>query len=163
MRQLNFHFPNKYYIETGLLHGDSLQAALDTGLYSQLFSIEIDSKLVDLGRKRFADHPQVKIVEGDSSQTLPSVLAQINAPATFWLDGHFRGSCPVLSELEHIRNHPIKTHTILIDDMHSFGTSFHNFIRIEDLIQSLAKINPHYQISYEESGNIMVASPSLNI
>ena len=159
MRQLDFHFPNKYYIETGLSYGDSLQVALDTGLYSQLFSIEIDSKWVNLGRKRFANYPQVRIIEGDSSQTLPSVLALIDAPATFWLDGHFEGSCPILAELEHIRNHHIQTHTILIDDMRSFGTSSHNFIRSEDLIQSLAKINPHYQISYQENGNIMVAVP----
>lgn len=159
MRVLNFNFPNKYYIETGLLYGDSLQAALDTGLYERLFSIEIDPKSISYGQNRFAEHPQIEIIEGDSSTALQTLLKRIDAPATFWLDGHFAGSCPIRAELEQIRNHPINTHTILIDDMRSFGTSLHNFIQIDELIQRLREINPHYQISIEDE-NILVAVPS---
>lgn len=53
------------------------------------------------------------------------MLDNINERITFWLDGYY--SCcdtalgkywsPLIQELEHIKNHSIKNHIILIDDM----------------------------------------------
>jgi len=158
----NLNFPNKYFIETGCQRGDGLEKARATGNYKQLFSIEIDHNSVETCRKRFQAFSNVEILEGDSSRLLPELLKRIDAPATFWLDGHTDTHSPIFSELESIRNHSIKTHTILIDDVSSFGTVATEYILIDDLILRLRKINSKYQISfidgYEVANDVLLAT-----
>ena len=60
---------------------------------------------------------------------LKNVLENLNETACFWLDAHSgaqqyaKGNqdVPLLTELEHIKNHSIKNHIIAIDDAHLFG------------------------------------------
>ncbi|HRI35351.1 MAG TPA: hypothetical protein PLD02_16495, partial [Saprospiraceae bacterium] len=68
--------------------------------------------------------------------------------------------CPVLLELEAIKQHSIKTHTILIDDCRFFGTEGFDYITIDQVIKSLLEINPSYQFKYENgytADDILVA------
>ena len=50
------------------------------------------------------------------------VISKIDSSATFWLDAHWDGDvmgeykCPLPFELEALLSHPIKEHTLLIDD-----------------------------------------------
>jgi hypothetical protein len=150
MTPLNLNFPNKYFIETGSFYGES-------GCFQQLFSIELAPHFVLHCKKRFAAYPNVTILEGDSTHVLPKLLAErIDAPATFWLDGHYssgntvRGmtNSPILAELDSIQNHPIKTHTILIDDVRQFGSIEFDFVELDEVIQKIKEINPKYQISF---------------
>jgi hypothetical protein len=56
------------------------------------------------------------------------VIAGLNEPALFWLDGHYSGGVtekadietPIMKELEYIFTHPVKNHLILIDDARLF-------------------------------------------
>ena len=56
------------------------------------------------------------------------ILSDIDAPAVFWLDGHYsrantgRGNSirAIVNELTRIFEHPIKEHVILIDDARDF-------------------------------------------
>lgn len=149
-------YPNKYFIESGSYIGDGIQMALQVG-FQNIFSVELSLQLYQGCCSRFANNKNVKIYCGDSTQVFPEILKQIDAPATFWLDGHYswgntaRGNTnsPILIELEIIKQHPIKTHTILIDDLRQCGTIEFDFVELDDIIQKVLEINPNYTITFE--------------
>jgi len=69
-----------------------------------------------------------------------------------------------MEELEQIRKHPIKNHTIIIDDMHCCGTILFDYLTKEDIAHKILEINPNYVITFVDGGdegeyknNIMVA------
>jgi hypothetical protein len=72
--------------------------------------------------------------------------------------------CPLLDELEIIRNHHVKNHTLLIDDLrcwneNDFYFQHYNFT-VKDIIESVKMINKDYMISYENGiipNDILVA------
>jgi len=148
-------FPNAYFVETGTYTGDGVQMALDAG-FQKVYSIELDPELFLHTRKRFLHNEKVKMVAGDSAKKLKDVLLDIQAPATFWLDAHFAGDgtakgkvrTPILDELEQIRQHHIKTHTILVDDVRQFGTEDFEFVSIKEVKAKILKINRNYQFRY---------------
>lgn len=94
-------------------------------------------------------------------------VKDFSEPITFWLDAHDdqettdRGGqhdapkkpCPLLEELAAIARHPLRTHTILIDDWGCFAPGFthskHTWfagIHAEEVRECLQKINPDYRI-----------------
>lgn len=160
-----------YFVETGTHCGFGVQKALNTG-FQEVRSIEYDEHLFNEARARFAHYPNVKIYRGDSSKDLWKVIKDIDQPITFWLDAHIypprpkgQKNCPLIQELEQIKRHPIKTHTILIDDMHCCGTAAFDFMVHADFIKKILEINPDYRIRYVDGGdageyknNVMVAT-----
>ena len=112
----------------------------------------------------------VEIIEGDTFKIFKDVISKVDVPATFWLDAHWDGDvlgeykCPLPFELEALLNHPIKTHTLLVDDRRIFGASGSNWgedLDEELLIEAMTDINPDYQISFEDGcipDDIIVAS-----
>jgi hypothetical protein len=59
------------------------------------------------------------------------------------------GISPLMRELEAIKEHPIKTHTILIDDIRcANGQSLGN-ITLDMIIQKIWEINPDYRLVFE--------------
>jgi hypothetical protein len=164
-------FANYYFIETGTFHGAGLMKAIESGAFIEYRSIEFDQGLFNAAVNRFSHLNKVSIFNGDSSRSLWNMIKDINKPATFWLDAHVYPvrqdggkNCPVIEELEQISWHPIKTHTILIDDMHCADTEAFDWLSKEDLIAKILQINPKYKIFYVPGGdageypqNIMVA------
>jgi hypothetical protein len=150
-------YKNRCLIETGSYLGDGIQEALNAG-FQQVHSIELSEKYYILCQKRFFSNPHVVIWFGDSATTLPLLLSQIHEPVTFWLDGHCslgdtaKGETmtPILKELEAIKNHGIKTHTILIDDVRLFGTWEFDDTPLNQIIFKLKEINPDYSIVFED-------------
>lgn len=150
-------FPNRIFIETGSHVGDGIQSALDAGFIS-VISIEITDKYYQHCKRRFSSNPNVQLVFGDTVEKLPEIMKSINEPATFYLDGHWdtgavdetRGimDYPILVELEIIANHPIKTHTILIDDVRLFNTPWE--LGHEAIVKKVLEINPNYVITFED-------------
>jgi hypothetical protein len=122
------------------------------GQYKEIHTIEIAKKFYDLCVKKFEKHKHVHCHLGNSPKILQKILANINEPVTFWLDAHSAGEpqpedtmIPLLQELEVIKNHPIKSHLIMIDDVRLFqyyGTSKEN---VEEILKS---INSEYVIEY---------------
>jgi hypothetical protein len=166
-------FLNPVFVETGTFGGDGVQKALDTG-FPLVLSIEADEGLFKAAKRRFRLQPNVRIYQGDSATDLYDMISTIREPITFWLDAHIYPpradggkNCPLIEELEQIKQHPIKTHTILIDDMHCCGTAAFDFMTREDFIRKLLEINPNYRIFYVDGGdegeykdNVMVAVPA---
>ncbi|MBS0620566.1 MAG: hypothetical protein JSS61_03800 [Verrucomicrobia bacterium] len=160
-------YPNRYFIESGSYLGDGIQMALNAG-FPSIYSIEISDELYARCVERFERIPNVHAICGDSSEVMKSVLENIHEPATFWLDGHYSSGntemgdlhCPLLRELDAIASHPIKTHTILIDDIRYFGEVEFDYIELEQVQAALLKINPSYKFSYEDGhipNDILVA------
>ena len=148
-------YPNPVFIETGAYLGDGIQAALDAG-FEEIISIELAPKYVAHCRKRFQGNPRVQIVEGDSGHILDQVIRPIDRSITFWLDGHYSGGdtakgtwvAPLLQELTFIRQHPIKTHTLLIDDLRVWrDPAYGHQFSIEELYTYIRQISPAYQFT----------------
>jgi len=83
----------------------------------------------------------ITIIHGDSGEVLGEVLAHINQPCLFWLDGHYSGGItvkgeletPIRRELSHIFRHSIAgCHVIIIDDARGF-TGEYDYPTIEEL------------------------------
>jgi hypothetical protein len=115
------------FVETGTFRGDTTAAL--RGVVRRIYTIELDDRLHARARARFAGDRAITPLHGDSARVLPEVLAELKAPALFWLDAHYssgvtaRGSedTPVLAELDLILGHPVRGHVILIDDAREFG------------------------------------------
>ncbi len=163
-------FPNYYFVETGTYGGDGIRFALRAG-FSEIHSVEIDHTFYNKARQSFARFPHVHLHLGDSGKILFDVIKDLNKPITFWLDGH-RGwpdpnggkNTPLLEELDQIKQHYIKNHTIIIDDMHCCETILFDNLTRADIEQKVREINPDYCIIYVAGGddaeypnNIMVA------
>lgn len=154
-------FKNEIFIETGTYVGNGLNSALNSG-YDKCYSIEIHNHLYEKAKKRFSEKitsGKVKLFCGDSSLIFNYILLGLDKPATFWLDAHVSSqygdmiskNCPVLEELEAIKNHHIKTHTIMIDDVRIFGTELHDNITVDHVVQKIKEINPEYKIEFLDS------------
>jgi len=120
-------FGIKKLVETGTQAGATLAATLD--YFDDLYSIEIYEPSVIAARKRFAAHPKVKIIHGDSATALPALVKDIPEPILFWLDGHYSGKgtgmgdehSPIVSEIQHILAlRPTGRDAIIIDDARLF-------------------------------------------
>ena len=157
---------NPIFIETGTWHGDGVQQALDAG-FKTIASFELSLELHHLCLQRFMGIPNVILFQGDSAEELPKFIKHITTPITFWLDGHYCGldtamgskNTPLLEEIDAIKEHPIKIHTILIDDLRGWTKELRGFDTL-DLIKKILEINPNYVFTLEDGyipNDILVA------
>lgn len=125
-------------IETGTYLGNMVYAMRKS--FTRILSFELDQKLYEAARKRFAADEHIRIIHGDSGALLGDHLATIAEPCLFWLDGHYSGGItakatletPIKSELENILSHPVEGHVILIDDARCF-TGANDYPTIQEL------------------------------
>ena len=167
-------YPNDVFIETGTFFGDGCMVAVQCG-FKKIISFEISQeRFMDVSR-RFVGYPQVDLVFGDTYELFPLLMGKIpDRRCTFWLDAHNPeggvvhrhpdqwSRVPILFELAAIAKHPIKNHTIMIDDMNHFRSGVFDHITEQQLKDALFSINPDYRIVYEDGAGhetIMVAAP----
>lgn len=165
-------YPNKYFVESGTYVGNGVHSAIKAG-FTKCYSIEIQPHNFCISSQRFSKEiadGSVVLIHGNSENTLKLILNQLIQPATFWLDAHcsyiygdkLAKNCPIIDEINMIATHPIKNHTVLIDDVNQFNSPLHDMIDINDVINHLRSINPGYQFRYLDSlipNNILVAHP----
>jgi hypothetical protein len=138
-------YPNRIFVETGSQEGFAIQQALDEG-FKVAHSIEIEPSYYAKVWHRFKDNPNVHLFLGDSGVMLEVIMRLIDEPVTFWLDAHVGAeSTPIMKELEIIKNHHIKTHSILIDDLRDWKTHV-NGVNVEMFKEKLLEINPDYTL-----------------
>jgi hypothetical protein len=117
--------------------------------FAQTHSIELDPVFHSRAVKQFSKFPSVTIHLGDSTTMLPKVIEKVQTPILFWLDAHYFGGVtalgmeetPILKELQAIFQHPVKNHTILIDDARCF-TGENGYPTPTDMIEFVAKYRP---------------------
>lgn len=149
-------YPNPVFIETGTYHGEGIQAALQAG-FKSIRSVELSDSLYHMCVEKFKNFPNVKLYYGSSPEKLWEMIADVSGPITFWLDAHYSDSStakgselsPILKELEIIDRHPVKTHTILVDDVRDMGTVYFDFVTRDEVIKKIMAINPNYSITFE--------------
>lgn len=137
-------------IETGTYLGDMVDATRDT--FGRIFSIELDDALYERARKKFSKFDYISIVQGDSGEVLPVILADIKQPCLFWLDGHYSGGdtakgrleTPILQELHCVLTHSIEGHVILIDDARLF-TGQNNYPTVGEIQELVFKRHPDWR------------------
>lgn len=139
------------FVETGTLNGAGVIRALDSG-YTNVISIELDDNFCSIAQNTFKNNKNVQIIKGDSGLVLGEVIKNIDSEITFFLDGHYSGpgtaygihEYPLLPELEHIKNHHIKTHVILIDDLRMWK-EYDDQLNLETVINYVLTINKDYE------------------
>jgi len=155
------HFLSDTFVETGTFQGDTLNIIAQSSV-SKIISLELSDVFVNSCRKRFENNPNIFIYKGNSKYDLYDKIKDIDSKITFWLDSHWSGTpdvgcdpvtiCPVLEELEQIKQHSIKTHTIMIDDIRLMNNSDNKYegfpVKIDQILTKLYEINPNYQIKY---------------
>ncbi len=166
------------FIETGLYMGDTLNDMCVNNMFediSQVYSIEIEKKLVDiyLENHKSLNQEKISIIHGDSSIEIPKIIENNQEKRIiFWLDAHFSGvgtgkssefgECPLIGELlfmKKLKKKPL----IIIDDISFLQNetwenwknsgnpilSNHNQIdwpEIETIIDDINKLNFDFQI-----------------
>lgn len=163
-------FKNKIFVESGTYLGNGLRCALEAG-FDTCHSVEIHQHLYEKAKERFSreiENGKVYLYLGDSGKIFDSIIERLSEPTTFWLDAHISANygeklaknCPIIEELESIKRSSIKTHTILIDDLNSFGKEAHDFIRLEQVKKYINLINPAYKFEFLDAAapkNILAA------
>jgi len=133
------------FIETGTYTGETVEAMLS--IFERIHTIEIDPDLHRRVVKKFGSYPHVSLYCGDSATLLPGILATLEKPSLFWLDGHYSGGTmrsdkitPVMEEVSLILNHRIKNHVLLIDDARLFNGS-DGYPQLEDLVSLIRRFD----------------------
>lgn len=155
-KELFEKYLNPVFIESGSLYGDGIQSAIEAG-FKEIYSIELAQPYYDHCVERFKNVSYVYIILGDSHLVLGELLSKIDRQITFWLDGHFCGGdsgfgkyeSPLVQELEIIKTHPIKTHTILVDDLRCWKKETHGF-DTATITAKLLEINPNYSLVFRD-------------
>jgi len=152
---------NGIFIETGTHVGTTVRRALNAN-YKKIFSIEIQTQLFDMVKnheifKEHINNGRLTLYNGSSIDKLNEILEIIDEPATFWLDGHLHMSrsygkihdSPIIEELNIIKSHKIKNHTILIDDLRIIRNgSWGRGNLYDEVIKIIYEINPKYNITF---------------
>jgi len=149
-------------IETGTYMGDGVQCAFDAG-YKKVYSCDINSECVSNAREKFKDEDFTVLLK-PSEIALKDFLDGIDQRCVIFLDGHAMpkdghpstrefGSttlnenaltCPLVEELQIIKEHHIKDHVILIDDFQCFNTWCFDDLSYDDVLDFVKTINPKY-------------------
>ncbi len=112
-------------VETGTKYGEMIAAAEDS--FANIYSVELNKQLWQAATLRFRANDRIRILYGDSETVLPEILAELDEPALFWLDAHLieggvlgNEVTPIRHELDHVLDHPVRGHVILVDDARLF-------------------------------------------
>ncbi len=115
LREYARRYGLRVMVETGTHMGQMISAMLP--LMDQIYSIEMDDWSYRRARRKFGANPKVHVVQGESGQTMPRVLAEIRQPCLFWLDAHnFDKETPIREELKAIVEHGMRGDVVLVDD-----------------------------------------------
>jgi hypothetical protein len=147
-------FNTQILIETGTYLGDMVHAMKK--FFTRIISLELDETLAVQARERFANDNHIQIIQGDSGKLVGKLLANINEPCLFWLDGHYSGGItakgaletPIKYELTAILSHPVDGHVILIDDARCF-TGENDYPTIDELQNFVAARKPNHKFRVE--------------
>lgn len=128
-------------VETGTYTGGTIARMLRR--FDRIVSIELDEEFAERARRKFVRHGHVTILQGNSSELLPEVVAGLERPALFWLDAHYSGGAtargpketPIVEELECILA-STEDHVVLIDDASDFtgGQDYPSVGELETLV-----------------------------
>ena len=111
------------FVETGTAGSCGLSHAMKVG-FDNYYSVDINETHFNNAMYIFEECDNVTLSVGDSWEALKVWLKEIDDKCIFWLDAHpdnpSEKTIPnqiITAELEEIKKHSFKEHTILVDDM----------------------------------------------
>lgn len=158
------------FIETGTYQGDTAYWA--SGVFNHVITIEATKSLYKKVTEKYRHIKNIEFICGDSREKLRGVIAKLDEPSIFWLDGHWSGNttygvnnqCPLIEEIEIINSSEYE-HFILIDDARYFLSpppephpieQWPNICLVTGTLSSSDKIR--YIVIFED---VIIATPSL--
>jgi len=154
IREFAERFGLKVLIETGTFYGEMVEAMKI--YFSRIYSIELSNELYEKAKQRFAGDNRIEIIHGDSGSELGKLIASLDQPALFWLDGHYSAGetakgdkdTPIYEELTHIFSSLQRGHVVIIDDARCFGTD-PAYPSIDELTRFIRANRPNVKIEVE--------------
>ncbi len=145
----------KTLVETGTYLGSMVNAM--KGEFDEIISIELDQKLSEMARRRFAHYGHISIIQGDSARILPKLLLARKNRCLFWLDGHYSGGItakgaretPIVQELLEILRHPVDGHVVLVDDARDFNGE-RDYPTLAEIRQLIGEHRPDWKIEVKD-------------
>jgi hypothetical protein len=128
---------HRIFVEAGTYKGGT--TAFFMPHVDQVISVELHDGLFAAAEQRFAKHPNVTLIHGDSLIEIPKIVANCSAPPLVYLDGHFsgRGTAegqemePAESTLRRLADVTPAGTTIVIDDLRLFGSGIAGFPQLD--------------------------------
>jgi len=165
---------HRIFVETGTHRGDGVGCALRAGFVA-VYSCDVSEFAFGWACHRFKGRrDRAHLFLMDSRDFLRGVTVHLRRPAVFWLDAHWCGGNgevggrdggaqadhPLLEELDIIGEHPIKRHTLLIDDRRLMGVEA-GWPTEQQVRDRVRQINPLYLFetadSDEFSDDVLIA------
>src|SRR5260370_1913448 len=78
VREYGERYGPRILVETGTYYGEMVSAMKNR--FERIYSIECDSHLAERAVRRFARHPHIQILQGDSQRVLPQLLQSPHHP-----------------------------------------------------------------------------------
>jgi len=159
-----YKYGTSIFVETGTFRGDGVNKALTLG-YDKIYSIELDKKRYKPLAQKFEDDDEVTLIHGNSEKEFPKLMDKINKRCTIFLDAHYCGDdgekadkwSPIREELNYLKTHPIKNHTIIIGDWACQNNTHFDkksgietgYLGQDNTIKKIKKINKNYKFVLE--------------
>ncbi|BCX50023.1 glycosyltransferase group 1 family [Haloferula helveola] len=149
-------FDLKLFVETGTFKGDTVE--MMRPYFERIYSIELADKFYGEAKKRFAGVSKIELFHGDSGKLMPEVVAKLDAPTLFWLDGHYSGGdtaqgelkAPVWPELRAIFAGMKERFVVLIDDARCFrNVGGEDYPAVSDIEAWVAQERPDLGLEVE--------------
>lgn len=132
------------FVETGTYLGET--TAEMAKLYKNVYTVEVLEDFYLKARDRFSAIDNVTCYYGDSAIVLSEIIASLQGPTVFWLDGHYSGphtgrsrkyETPILQELKTIFSRKERGDIILIDDARAFcgRKSYPRISKLNDFVR----------------------------
>lgn len=159
-----YKYGTTIFVETGTFRGDGVNKALTLG-YDEIYSIELDKKRYKPLAQKFEDDDEVTLIHGNSEKEFPKLMDKINKRCTIFLDAHYCGDdgekadkwSPIREELNYLKTHPIKNHTIILGDWACQNNTHFDkksgietgYLGQDNTIKKIKKINKNYKFALE--------------
>jgi hypothetical protein len=152
----------RLFVESGTYLGDTV--AYVAPHVDRVITVELETKLWQAARRRFASEPKVEVLHGDALEIVPGVLDGLEQPALVWLDGHFMGGVstmqgkelePAPSILRSLSGADLSVGTTLVvDDLRLFGQG-DGFPTLDALVDSARGAFPAARL-YAEVDSLVI-------
>jgi hypothetical protein len=160
--RLSKEFNIATFVETGTHKGNT--AVWASEMFPKVITVEASELWYQKTSPRLAASSNITALLGGSAEALPKVVAELSAPALFWLDAHWSGrqtagadaQCPLLGEIAAINTSPLD-HFILIDDARLFLSppepphDVDQWPEIGAILAALNATRPKYAVIFEDA------------
>jgi hypothetical protein len=154
LKRLQKRYGCTYFVETGTFQAKTPLALRH--MFKHIYTIELDPNLFSRAKTKLSPFENVSCMQGDSKDLMAFIVQKLDAPAIFWLDGHYSGAgtakgaiaAPILQELDAIGKSSCKEHIIVIDDSSDFTHADGN-ASLSEVLSAIEKINPKYKVYFD--------------